>query len=220
MKLHTASIVVRIAVVYRPPSSKVNKLTSAQFFHDFNDVLEHFSFSSGRLWIMGDFNFHVNEPSHDRLAAKFLDFLDSYNLAQHVTEPTHKRKGTLDLIITRANEDTVLNCKVEDPDLSDHYAVHCKLTLDKPTPRRVEKTYRKLRSVDMEALRRDLTTLPVFTSPATNVTDFLAQYQNNLDGLLEIHAPLKRRVVTLRPSTPCCNDDCHNSIESRLFGTA
>ena len=56
------------------------------------------------------------------MAAKFLDFLDSYNLAQHVTESTHKRKGTLDLIITRANEDTVLNCKVEDPDLSDHYA--------------------------------------------------------------------------------------------------
>ena len=172
MKLRTASIVVRIAVVYRPPSSKVNNLTSAQFFHDFNDLLEHFSFSSGSLLIMGDFNFHVNEPSRDRLAAKFLDFLDSYNLAQHVTEPTHKRKGTLDLIITRANEDTVLNCKVEDPDLSDHYAVHCKLTLDKPTPRRVEKTYRKLRSVDMEALRRDLTTLTVFTSPATNVTDY------------------------------------------------
>ena len=192
VKLHTASTVVRIAVVYRPPSSKVNKLTSAQFFHDFNDLLEHFSVSSGRLLIMGDFNFHVNEPSRDRLAAKFLGFLDSYNLAQHVTEPTHKRKGTLDLIITRANEDTVLNCKVEDPDLSDHFVVHCVLTLDKPTARRVEKTYPKLRSVDMEALWRDLTSLPVFASPATNVTDLLAQYQNDLDGLLEIHAPLKR----------------------------
>ena len=92
----------------------------------------------------------------------------THNLAQHVTEPTHKRKGTLDLIITRTNEDIVLICKVEDPDLSDHYAVHCMLTLDKPTVRRVEKTYRKLRSVDMKALRRDLTTLPVFTSPTTN----------------------------------------------------
>ena len=165
--------------------------------------------------IIGDFNFHVNEPSRDLLVAKFLDFLDSYNLAQHVTEPTHRRKGTLDLIITRANEDTVLNCKVEDPDLSDHYAVHCKLTLDKPTPRRVEKTYRKLRSVDMEALRRDLTTLPVFTSPATNVTDLLAQYQNDLDGLLEIHAPLKRRMVTLRPSTPWCNDEIASAKRER-----
>ena len=87
-------------------------------------------------------------------------------MAEHVTEPTHKRRGTLDLIITRVNEDTVLNCKVEDPDLSDHYTVHCILTLDKPTARRVEKTYRKLHSVDMEALWRDLTTLPVFTSPA------------------------------------------------------
>ena len=127
VKLHTAPTVFRITVVYRPPSPKDNKLTSAQFFHDFNDQLEHFSVSSARLLITGDFNFHVNEPSRDRLAAKFLDFLESYNLAQHVTEPTHKRKGTLDLIITRANEDTALNCKVEDPDLSNHYAVHCML---------------------------------------------------------------------------------------------
>ena len=137
MKLHTASTVVRIAAVYRPPSSKVNKLISAQFFHDFNDLLEHFSVSSGRLLIIGDFNFHVNEPSRDLLVAKFLDFLDSYNLAQHVTESTHKCKGMLDLIIRRANEDTVLNCKVEDPDLSYHFVVHCVLTLDKPTARRV-----------------------------------------------------------------------------------
>ena len=142
--------------------------------------------------IIGDFNFHVNEPSRDLLVAKFLDFLDSYNLAQHVTESTHKCKGILDLIIRRANEDTVLNCKVEDPDLSYHFVVHCVLTLDKLTVRRVEKTYPKLRSVDMEALWRDLTSLPVFTSPATNVTDLLAQYQNDLDGLLEIHALLKR----------------------------
>ena len=137
VKLHTASTVVRIAAVYRPPSSKVNKLISAQFFHDFNDLLEHFSVSSGRLLIMGDFNFQVTEPSRDRLPARFLDFLDSYNLAQHVTESTHKCKGMLDLIIRRANEDTVLNCKVEDPDLSYHFVVHCVLTLDKPTARRV-----------------------------------------------------------------------------------
>ena len=32
VKLHTASTVVRVVVVYRPPSSKVNKLTSASSF--------------------------------------------------------------------------------------------------------------------------------------------------------------------------------------------
>ena len=32
------------------------------------------------------------------MAAKFLDFW-----GQHVAEPTHKRKGSLDLIITRAS---------------------------------------------------------------------------------------------------------------------
>ena len=67
----------------------------------------------------------------------------------------------------------------------------------------------------MEALRRVLTTLPAFTSPATNVTDLLAQYQNDLDGLLEIHAPLKRCVVTLRPSTPWYNDEIASAKRDR-----
>ena len=67
----------------------------------------------------------------------------------------------------------------------------------------------------MEALRRDLTTLPVFTSTATNVTDLLAQYQNDLDRLFEIHAPLKRRVVTLRPSAPWYNDEISSAKRDR-----
>ena len=87
--------------------------------------------NTSQLPLVGFWWFHVNEPFRDRLAAKCLDILDSYNLAQHVTE--HKRKGTMDLIITRATEDIVLNYNVEDPDLSDHYAVHCMLSLDKPT---------------------------------------------------------------------------------------
>ena len=69
-----------------------------------------------------------------------LNFLIFWTLITWHSMLQSLHTSVLDLIITRANEDTVLNCKVEDPDLSDHYAVHCMLTLDKPTARRVEKT--------------------------------------------------------------------------------
>ncbi len=45
----------------------------------------------------GDLNIHVNDrDNHD--ASHFMDILYSYNLVQHVNQPTHENGHTLDLI--------------------------------------------------------------------------------------------------------------------------
>ena len=41
---------------------------------------------------MGDFNFHGDNHT-DIVASKFLDLLDSHNLVQHVSGPTHKSES-------------------------------------------------------------------------------------------------------------------------------
>ena len=56
--------------------------------------------------IVGDFKIHVDD-ANDPEAAIFLDLLDSMNLKQLVTGPTHERGHTLDLIITRATDTVV-----------------------------------------------------------------------------------------------------------------
>ena len=56
--------------------------------------------------IVGDFNIHVND-ANDPEAAIFLDLLDSMNLKKLVTEHTHQRGHTLDLIITRETDSVV-----------------------------------------------------------------------------------------------------------------
>ena len=40
-----------------------------------------------------------------------------------------------------------------------------------------------------------------------DITDLVDLYENTLTSLLELHAPLKRRVVTLRPATPWYSDE-------------
>ena len=48
--------------VYRPPSSRQNKLTNAIFLEQFSDLLESYV-SCDRLFVVGDLNVHFDKPS-------------------------------------------------------------------------------------------------------------------------------------------------------------
>ena len=58
----------------------------------------------GILLTTGDFNFQVDCHS-DSDAKNFADELQTLGLQQHVQVPTHLTGHTLDLIITRSNND-------------------------------------------------------------------------------------------------------------------
>ena len=158
--LHKNSVTTHIVVIYRPPPSSTNGFTVNLFFDEFSSLLELLVSSSGKLLITGDFNIHVNDTSA-ATALKFLDLLDSFNLIQHISMPTHKNSNTLDLIITRSDEETVCNLSVNDPVISDHFVLHCNLNLAKPTK---IVTCRKIRSINTEKLHNDinqLVTIPI-----------------------------------------------------------
>ena len=52
-----------------------------------------------KVILAGDFNIHVDDPSN-KSAAEFLNTTESFNLAQHVTGPTHTHGHTLELVFT------------------------------------------------------------------------------------------------------------------------
>lgn len=85
--LKSNSVWLRILVVYRPPPSTANGLTVTQFLSEFTVLLEHLALLPAELLILGDFNFHVDDTS-DRNAVEFLSLLDTFNLSQHISEPT------------------------------------------------------------------------------------------------------------------------------------
>ena len=103
--------VTRIIIVYRPPQSKNNCVSNSLFFEEFPVLLEHLATASGKLIMLGDFNFHVDDTDNAS-AMKFLDIVNCFNLAQHITVPTHKDGHTLDLIITRNDEDLISDIDV------------------------------------------------------------------------------------------------------------
>ena len=91
---------LRIVIAYRPPPSSSNQSIVVLFFNKFPILLESLATASGSLLIAGDCNFHVNDV-RDTTATRFLQLIESFNLKQHVCEPTHRIGYILDLLITK-----------------------------------------------------------------------------------------------------------------------
>ena len=47
----------------------------------------------------------------------------------------------------------------------------------------------------------------LFSSPACNVNDLCDQYDSELSKVVDVHAPLKTRFVTSRPSAPWYSEE-------------
>ena len=105
VKVHDRS--TRYVIVYRPPYSSLQPVSTSVFFDEFSQFLESVVMCSEALVISGDFNLHLDDL-HDNDTKKFMDLLETFSLSQHVSGPTHLLAYTLDLIITRSSDDVVL----------------------------------------------------------------------------------------------------------------
>ena len=180
----------RVILVYRPPPSQKNTLTSAMFFGEFADFMASQMLSSGTLILLGDFNFHVDNPDNPD-ASRFLSILDSFGLQQHVAESTHNKDHILDLVITRTGENIIGTLQVRNPMISDHYPVHLTLNVEKPEPQKKVLVYRKLKSIDRPQLATDIKDSALYTTPASEISELVEQYDTVLQELLDKHAPTK-----------------------------
>ncbi len=106
MSLVTANTNIHLIVIYRPPPSMKNCLTPDMFFKEFTTFMEGILISQGKLIILGDFNFHIDNAANTT-ASRFLNLIESFNLKQHVVGSTHQSGHTFDLVITRAGESLV-----------------------------------------------------------------------------------------------------------------
>ena len=153
--------------------------------------------STGRLLQAGD---TVN---------KFLDLLSCFNLEVcNVYTPTHRNNNVLDLIVTtRSGEETVLNLSVNDPVISDHFAVHCTLAIKRPPKARLTISSRKLCTINPDNLQHDIHSSALYNSPSQDITELCDQYDSVLLSIVDKHAPLRTKIITLRPNAPWYSEE-------------
>ena len=80
---------LKMVIVYRPPPSTTNGLSTTIFFDEFSSFLEKYITIPGSLLMVGDFNFQV-DTCDSEYATTFLHLLDVFNLNQHINGCTHK----------------------------------------------------------------------------------------------------------------------------------
>ena len=93
----------------------------------------------------------------------------------------------------------------------DHHAVHCQLAMREPPFKVKDLTYRKMRAIDPLSLASDITNSDLLKKPEHSLDELVCQYRHVLCELLDKHAPLKTRTLTVRPEAPW--------IEVSIFST-
>jgi hypothetical protein len=206
-----------LSVIYKPPPSQQNGFSTNEFLeHEWPLFRSKYATTDKPIVIVGDLSFHLDIPT-DRDTSKFNSCLETFGMEQHVRGPTHVAGHTLNVIITRDTDTIVSNIEVNDPGLADsdgkisrdHFAVIFHIRAEKPAPIRKTVTYRKLRSIDIESFRNDIESLEIINSNViiSDVDEHVESFNNSLASLVDKHAPLLTKQITLRPTSPWYNED-------------
>ena len=149
---------------------------------------------------MGDSNLRIDFSSSD--AGRLSGILDSFDLHQYVDFPTRIHGHSLELMICSPGCN-VLSVSASDL-ISDHFSVVANLQIPSIHSRTIPQTikYRKLQSVNMEALKADIQNSDLVRYPKTNATELALQYDGVLHTLTNLYAPLVTKKISIKPPNP------------------
>ena len=198
-----------IVCIYHRTSKATYKVPHNIFFDEFGNLLSYLATNKADFSIHGDFNFHYdNQSSSD--VAKLMTMLDDFSLCQLISEPTHRKGHILDWIITRSQDSLLTFDDVKEyPSLSDHKALFSHLNMAKPSVPTREVSSRNIKGISHCSFSHDLNAMVSnFETSSNNNADTLANaYNESLRSIIDKHAPILKRTVKDRHSSPYMNDE-------------
>ena len=202
----------KLIVIYRPPPSQRNKLTTSTFFQEFEELLSAETLFPGPLIIVGDFNIHIDCKS-DPVPRRFVELMEVFDLTQHVSDITHRQGHIIDFVLTRKSDNLVRQTSVLPRVMSDHHAISCTISHACMSENNKTMYRRKYRSIDTVAFARDLRASLekadiASASGMDNATECIT-------SCLDSHAPLRQHKTRKRCHHPWYNDTIHAERVSR-----
>ena len=183
---------------------------------DMQDQLAHVNGTGKPLYLLGDLNFDLLQPTKPEVR-RYTQTLQDLNLKQLVTEATRPESGSLiDHAIVRSSDD-VTTARVVPSSCSDHDLVVAETTLSRERRRPAEITVRSTRGLVPDRLRLELlladwAAVYDAASPEAKWEAWLAVWT----PVINIHTP----VIKVRPRHQPCpwlndNDDLRTLMRER-----
>ena len=192
---------LRIVTIYRL-SPKAKSPNVPVFLREFADLLEDLTLTSGQLLLVGELNFHLDNPTSVH-TKPIIDLLSATNHQQDVTLATHQKGHILDVIITRRDELPIADITCDESVNSDHSAVIFTVpTIHTVQPKRTI-TVRKLKNVNTQQISHDFACSDLITQQAcASAAETFSCYNNTLLSILDQHAPARKCNITVKNNVP------------------
>ena len=192
---------IHVICIYRPNGS-VKK-----FLEELDTLLSLRCTCIENILLLGDLNIHLDKHL-DRNTKLFSEILDSFGLAQHVTEPTHQAGHILDpIVFSLGNMNSqIQNVVVTPMPVSDHYLITSSICnvhtsqsgLSEAVP------FRKIKDVDLDQFCKDLNDqLPAVDDETCDSS----KIDSAMLHVLNHHAPLKNKKQFVRKKDLWFNGD-------------
>ena len=211
---------LRIVTIYRPPPKEKSPNVPV-FLNEFADLLEDLTLTSDQLLLVGDLNFHFDNPTSAH-TKPIIDLLSATNHQQHVTLATHQKGHILDVIITRRDELPIADITCDESVNSDHSAVIFTVpTTHTVQPKRTI-TVRKLKNVNTQQISHDIACSDLITQQAyASAAEAFSCYNFKLLSILDQHAPARKCNITVKNNVPWYNADIKAAkAETEAAGTS
>ena len=142
----------------------------------------------------------------------FNDFLDTFNLKNHVSFHTHTSKHHLHLCITD-NTMNLVNRVTQGYALSDHNFIQVSLEILKPIPPMVTTTYRKLAKINHDQFKEDIWQDLQMVQDMPDLEGKIEKYNIVCATVLEEHALLVTKMSRKCHNPPWFNDQIRHEIQ-------
>ena len=170
-----------------------------EFIEEFGELLEAYTVLHEDFVIAGDINIHVE--TDESASRKLKNLLCIYDLIQHVHEPTHIMGHTIDVVITPNKESYIKELSTRQNDLSHHYLIDFEVNVAATDNLSKTITYRSWKNIDKQLFSQEIKDA-LDSCTGTNMADKVSFYNKVLSETYHRHAPLKTKVIKVRPSAP------------------
>ena len=113
------------------------------------------------------------------------------------------------------SSDELAHIIVDQPTISDHACVIFSVDITKPPLPTREISYRKIMKIDTRKFKEDIQSSCLISMTSNDVDELTEAYDSVLQKILDHHAPLKKRTITVHPVAPWYNQAVNEAKQEK-----